>query len=415
MKTDGIVCFAGNDWWVHNPMTEKQWMRRFAADGTAVLFVNSIGIGMPGADSPHVARRLLRKLRSLARWLRRDEGVWVLTPLLLPLWSVAPVRRLNLFLLTLQLRHAIKRTGMTRALFWAGIPTAALLLRHVPHDAVVYYVQDNYTAYYDSMTFTRVREDHETLLRAADAVICASVGLAEREAAFARRVEYIPHGVHPAFLEADLDSAGRELPAVLRGIPRPIIGYWGSLEALQDRALIAALARRHPEWSFVFIGRKMVDLDELEALHNVHYPGYLPIEDIPEHGIHFSVGLLSFVQTEWIRYSCPIKFREYLALGLPVVSPPIIEVERAYPGEGHIARTVHEFSAAIREAIETDTPQRRRARRALVADESWAASALRVRAVLESLDADAGAVAARGSATHEPTVPASAADKEGSA
>ncbi|MBR9974377.1 MAG: glycosyltransferase [Bacteroidetes bacterium] len=415
MKTDGIVCFAGNDWWMHNPMTEKQWMRQFAADGTAVLFVNSIGIGMPGAGSPHVARRLLRKLRSLARWLRRDEGVWVLTPLLLPLWSVAPVRRLNLFLLTLQLRHAIKRTGMSRALFWAGIPTAALLLRHVHHDAVVYYVQDNYTAYYDSMSFTRVREDHETLLRAADVVICASVGLAEREAAFARRVEYIPHGVHPAFLEADLDSAGRDLPKALRGIPRPIVGYWGSLEALQDRALVAALARRHPEWSFVFIGRKMVDLDELEALHNVYYPGYLPIEDIPEYGVHFSVGLLSFVQTEWIRYSCPIKFREYLALGLPVVSPPIIEVERVYPGEGHIARTVDEFSAAIREAIETDTPERRRARRALVADESWAASAARVRAVLDSLDADAEASGAQAPATHESTRPASGADKEGSA
>ena len=385
MNTDGIVCFAGNDWWVHNPMTEKQWMRHFAAQGERVLFVNSIGIGLPGTDSPHVTRRLLRKLRSLARWLRRAEGVWVLTPLLLPLWSVAAVRRLNVFLLTLQLRHAMKRAGMTRALFWAGIPTAALLLRRIAHGPVLYYVQDNYTAYYDSMAFTRVQEDHETLLRTADAVICASIGLAEREAAVARRVEYIPHGVHPAFLETNLDAAAAEPPETLRNIPRPIVGYWGSLEALQDRALVAALARRHPEWSFVFIGRKMVDLDELEALPNVHYIGYLPVEEIPRHGVFFSAGLLSFVQTEWIRYSCPLKFREYLALGLPVVSPPIIEVERAYPGEGVIARTVDEFSVAIRAAIETDTPERRRARRALVAGESWAASAQRVRGVLASL------------------------------
>lgn len=390
MRADSVVCFAGNDWWVHNPMTEKHWMRHLASRGYAVLFVNSIGIGVPGTDSPQVLRRLGRKLRSLARWLRRDEGVWVLTPLLLPLWSVAAVRRLNVFLVTLQVRYAMKRAGMTRTVFWAGIPTAALLRRHIPQVAAVYYVQDNYTAYYDSMAFTRVQEDHDALLREADVVICASVGLAEREASFARRVEYIPHGVHPAFLSATIDAAAIdasiEEPEQLRGIPRPIVGYWGSLEALQDRALVAALARRHREWSFVFIGRKMADLSELEALPNVHYLGFLPIEDIPRFGVHFSVGLLSFVQTEWIRYSCPIKFREYLAVGLPVVSPPIIEVERAYGGEGRIAHSVEEFSAAIREAIESDSAEHRRRRRALVAGESWEAAGERVRAVLESLE-----------------------------
>jgi hypothetical protein len=69
-----------------------------------------------------------------------------------------------------------------------------------------------------------------------------------------------------------------------------------------------------------------------------------------------------------------------------VVSPPIIEVERAYEGEGRIARSVEEFSAAIRTEIENDSPERRRRRRALVAGESWEAAGERVRAVLESLE-----------------------------
>ncbi|MEB3321838.1 MAG: glycosyltransferase [Synechococcaceae cyanobacterium] len=388
MRTDAIVCFAGNDWWAHNPMTEKQWMRLLAGQGRRVLFVNSIGVGLPGRGSPRVATRLWRKLRSLARWLRRDEGVWVLTPFLLPLWSVPAVRRLNLFLVTLQVRYAMKRAGMTQPLFWAGLPTAALLLPRIPHAGCVYYVQDNYTAYYDAMQFTRIAEDHDTLLRAADTVICASAGLAEREAAVARRVAYIPHGVHPVFLAA-ADEAPPPLPDALRGLPRPIIGYWGSLEGLQDNARTAALARMHPDWSFVFIGRVMMDTAELDALPNVHFLGYLPLEDIPRYGMHFDIGFLSFVESDWITYSCPIKYREYLALGLPVVSPPIIEVERAYDGEGCIAHSVEEFSACMQRALAEDTPERRRARRALVRDYSWETSARRVAAVLESIGEDA--------------------------
>jgi glycosyltransferase involved in cell wall biosynthesis len=135
----------------------------------------------------------------------------------------------------------------------------------------------------------------------------------------------------------------------------------------------------------VFIGRVMMDHAELAALQNVHYLGYFSIEDIPRYGMHFDIGFLSFMESDWITYSCPIKFREYLALGLPVVSPPIIEVQRAYEGEGCIARTVEEFSACMRQAIETDSVEKRRHRRGLVVEESWAASAQRVAAVLDSL------------------------------
>ncbi|MCB2204454.1 glycosyltransferase [bacterium] len=385
MRADAIVCFAGNDWWAHNPMTEKQWMRVLAADGYTVLFVNSIGIGLPGKDSPRIASRLWRKLKSLARWLRKDDGVWVLTPFLIPLWSIPAIRRFNLLLITLQVRFAMKRAGMTRAVFWAGLPTAALLVDRIPHASCVYYVQDNYTAYYDAMNFTRVAEDHRSLLERADVVICASIGLAERESATASRVEYIPHGVHPVFLEADI-AARPPIPEELRALPRPIIGYWGSLEALQDTERTAQLARMHPGWSFVFIGRVMMDNSALAALPNVHFLGYLPIEDIPRYGMHFDIGYLSFVQSEWITYSCPIKFREYLALGLPVVSPPIIEVERAFPSEGCIARSTEEFSICMENAFRGDSDDRRAQRRALVQEYSWEASARNVATVLASLE-----------------------------
>ena len=263
--------------------------------------------------------------------------------------------------------------------------------RHVPHRGSVYYVQDDYLSYstFDHQGFMRIDEDHAEMLREADVVICASIGLVERESKTARRVEYIPQGINPVFLNHGL-TADSELPEKLHGIARPIIGYWGSLESLHDRDLVLALALKHPEWSFVFFGRKMTDVSELEALPNVHYPGFLPIEEIPRHGVHFDVGLISFKQTEFTYYGAPIKFREYLALGLPVVAPPMVEVARAYEGEGLTAQTVDEFTDRIREAIGTDSPKRRAHRRALVAHQTWEFSSEQVRALLESLGEEEG-------------------------
>lgn len=388
MQNKSLVCFAGNDWWLHNPLTEKQWTRYLARQGWTILFVNSIGMGFPGTSSPFMLKRLYRKVRSIIKyWLRKSEGVWVMTPVLLPLWSVSWVRRLNVRLITMQVRYAMKRAGMQPGVFWAGLPTAALLRTSIPHRHCVYYVQDDYPSYssFDHQMFMRGNEDHEDMLREADVVICASIGLQEREANIARRVEYIPQGVNPVFLNAALERS-EELPEKLHDLARPIIGYWGSIESLHDRDLIYTLATQHPEWSFVFFGRKMVDVSRLEALPNVHYPGFLPIEEIPLYGVHFDVGIISFKQTDYTMYGCPIKYREYLALGLPVVAPYIIEVERAYEGEGLTARNPEEFAERIQEAMDTDSEERRRHRRALVQEETWDASSDRVRVVLESLE-----------------------------
>ena len=41
-----IICFAGEDWWFHNPHSNLHLMREFAKNNR-VLFVNSPGIRFP--------------------------------------------------------------------------------------------------------------------------------------------------------------------------------------------------------------------------------------------------------------------------------------------------------------------------------------------------------------------------------
>jgi glycosyltransferase involved in cell wall biosynthesis len=369
-----ILCFAGNDWWVHNPMPEKHWMRAFGARGVRVLYVNSIGIGMPALGSPGLAGRIASKLASLARWLRRGApGVWVLTPVVLPLWSVPAVRRVNVVLLALQVRMLLALFGMRRPLFWAGLPTAAALLDAVPHRGVVYYVQDNYTAYYDEMRATRTTDDHAHMIEAADALVVAGVALGEELRERHEHVHVVPHGVPDSFFEAA--AVTPPVPARLQALPRPVVGYWGSLDAVQDPALIEQLARAHPEWSFVYIGRPRIDLSRFAALPNVHFIGYVELDEIPVWGAHMDAFVMTFVQSEWIRYSCPVKLREYLALGRPVVGPDILEVSMLYADVARTTATRSEFVRALEEELAADTEAQRAMRRSRVTGWTWARTA----------------------------------------
>ncbi|MDH7515083.1 MAG: glycosyltransferase [Bacteroidota bacterium] len=378
-----VVCFAGNDWWVHNPYTEKQWMLRLVGRGYRVLFVNSIGIGVPRLSTPKVPLRLVRKISSLLRFLWKSQGVWVFTPLLVPLWSIPFVERLNAALLTFQLRFLLRFLRMRRPVFWAGLPTAATLLDRFPHNGSVYYIQDNYLAYYDRMTFSSVAEHHASLLERCDAVICASVAMYDEVRAKRGNVHYIPHGVAKPFLEAELDR-NEPPPETMQSIPHPIVGYWGSLEVLQDQALLARMAERHPEWSIVLIGQPMYDFSRLRKYPNIHFLGYLPIEEIPRYGAHFDVAVVSWVQNEWVRYSAPVKAREYYAMGKPVVAPVILEIARELPG-ARTAADIEEFIRAVEEELASDSPEKRRRRRSLVAHQSWDWSAGLVAGVLEGL------------------------------
>jgi glycosyltransferase involved in cell wall biosynthesis len=123
-------------------------------------------------------------------------------------------------------------------------------------------------------------------------------------------------------------------------------------------------------------------MDELTRLPNVHWLGFRPYSRIPAIGRGFDVALMPWLDNEWIRFANPIKLKEYLALGLPVVSTDYPEVE-AYRDRVRVARDRAELPALVRRAAET-VPDRV-ALRGSVLSSSWAARAAHLLEVADSV------------------------------
>ena len=165
-------------------------------------------------------------------------------------------------------------------------------------------------------------------------------------------------------------TPGTAVPADIARLPGPVIGFYGTLQDWVDYDLLRKLALRHPEWSVVLIGQQLADVSAVLGLPNVHLLGRKPGEQLPAYCKGFDVGLIPYRIDERMTYVNPIKLREYLAAGLPVVSTAVPEVRR-YPALATVADDHEAFITGVEQALASDSPTARAARSDAMRSETW--------------------------------------------
>src|SRR5205807_2407795 len=130
------------------------------------------------------------------------------------------------------------------------------------------------------------------------------------------------------------------------------------------------------------LGKITMDVSALQALPNVHLLGRKPYESLPAYCKGFDVALIPFPINNVTLHSNPLKAREYLAAGLPVVSTAIPEVQVLE--QCRIGNDAEEFVSQIRAALADGGPKQWRGE--AVRNESWAARLDDIRHHLGSLE-----------------------------
>lgn len=342
-----ILCFSHD--WSGDPLSKTHFMRLLARHNR-VLWVNSIGYRAPTASRADLGRAF-RKLQAAARPLREVEcNIFVLNPLVVPAYGVPLIRSLNQRLLRLQVTRAMRKLRFRRAINWVFNPAAALIAGQLDEDLLIYHCVDEYTAF-SGVATQALAELERGLLEKADLVIVSADRLFQTKSRFNPRTVLVRHGVEHDHFRRALDPA-TPIPAEVRDLPRPILGYFGLMgQDWIDIPLLEQVARSFAYGSLVLLGKVTTDVSSLASLPNVHFLGRKEYAALPGYCKAFDVALLPFPVSEVTLNANPLKVREYLAAGLPVVSTPIPEVEvlglcRIGAGPAAFVEQVHE---ALRE------------------------------------------------------------------
>jgi glycosyltransferase involved in cell wall biosynthesis len=358
-----LLCF-GHDW-SGDPLSKTHVIRILARENR-VLWINSIGYRTPTVSARDF-RRAFGKLKAFTTPVMEVENnIFVLNPIAIPAYRFSAARALNRSLLRMQIRRAMRRLGFRDVINWVFNPTASVVAGTLGEEMVIYYCVDEFTSFSDAGT-TSMKAMEERLLRRADLVVVSADRLFKSKSRHNRNTVLIRHGVDfDHFRTALLPET--KVPDDIAALPRPIIGYFGLMaKDWIDMELLIKIAQRFKDSSLVLLGRATMDMGSLTRFPNVHMLGRKPFEALPAYSKGFDAAILPFPISDVTLNANPLKVREYLAAGLPVVSTKIPEVEildQVTIGETHDA-----FLSALDRVLRDPGPSAERSES--MRNESW--------------------------------------------
>jgi glycosyltransferase involved in cell wall biosynthesis len=232
-------------------------------------------------------------------------------------------------------------------------------------------------------TEQRMAAADERLARASDLIVAVNEGATERLRARGLPAEYLPNGCDAAMF-AGVDDVGAASDVALDG---PMAAFVGHVNARTDLALLEGVADAGT--GLLLIGPKDPAFEpdrfaRLIARANVSYLGPRAFEELPAYLKLMDVGLVPYGNTEFNRWSFPMKTLEYLAAGRPVVATSLPATRSLDTELVTLADTPGEFAASVaRQAPLAREPQLVAARRAFAARHSWADRARQLVELLE--------------------------------
>lgn len=364
--TDATRLVVFSDDWGRHPSSCQHLVKQLL-DRYPVTWVNTIGTRLPALNWYTLERGFMK----LSGWLRRPEPAAstqpsnpnVLGPLMWPSFRHGWERALNQWFLSRALTRdasgkAAKPVGVTT------IPVVADLVGRPPVDQWVYYCVDDLSEW-PGLDKSSLEAMERELVRKVDAVIAVSPNLVDRMARMGRSATLLTHGVDVDFWKVEAASAGDGSIHAL---------FWGVVDRRLDLDWLAALDRKAPAGAVSLIGPANEPDPAVDGFASVKRVGPVAFEELPRLAARAKVLVMPYADLPATRAMQPLKFKEYLATGRPVVAralPAVLEWKDACD----LCSTAEEFAARVLERAKTGLPPEQARARERLASESWAAKA----------------------------------------
>jgi len=382
-----IVCLSHLNWDPKLFQRPQQLMLRFSRSFD-VLFVNEPSFGT-------FVRDLFRGEKQ--GHVRVNDRLTVLTPFGMPrvLMTYGWLRGWNRAAARLAVKRRMRRSGISRPVLWLYHPRFLDAAGKLGEDLLVYDCMDDFSSLLSGgEDQTRNLSDEEVLLARADVAFAGGFQMAEPRKKIRADLRVFPSACDTNHFHKAL-APETTIPADIRGIPSPILGYWGAIDERLDHDLLRRLAEENPDFSIVLLGpiveHKVKDVSYLRSAKNVHWLGPKDYQSLPAYAKAFDICLNPFVLTRAGTSLSPTKTMEYLASGRPVISTPIPDVVRFYQEVVRIAEGPRGFAEAARELLGSDSAEARQGRIQFTDGKTWDRTAGEMEGIVRELLARRGA------------------------
>lgn len=332
-----FIVFAED--WAGHPSSTQHIFKKIAKKHQ-VTWINSVGMRTPKFNLTDI-NRVFSKLKMMLKPSKSDPNkqldIRVCNPKLLPWHRSLWVQRFN----THQLSKLFDSDNPEPIIYWISVPTAISMITLRPQDKVIYYCGDDFSAL-AGVEHDMIAQFEKQLIECACQIFVVSENLLKKMPT--NKTQILEHGVdyeqftkphqrHPALENKDT-----------------VLGFYGSISQWLDVELLMKLANSRPQYDLLLVGTAHIDIEKLVALPNVTHLEAISHHELAMLSQHWDVSLLPFVDNEQIRACDPLKLKEYLAVGKPIVATDFPAVHK-YRSVVFIAQNTDVFIERVDHAV----------------------------------------------------------------
>lgn len=300
-------------------------------------------------------------------------------------WLFSTINYCNNFLIARTIKKVLRRYKINEFvhLIDTDIYRSRYLKQLLHPDISIYYRRD----YVIGVDYWRKYGPacEQALVRQSDIVITNSSYFTEELAPLNPNIHTTNTGVN---LQLYNSRIPHDIPADLKEIPSPRIGYTGAIiERRLDADLLYIVAQQLPQHSFVFVGPEddYFAHHPLHSLKNAYFTGRKEVTELPAYIQHFDVCINPQKVNPITEGNYPLKIDEYLAMGRPVVATSTHTMRDIFAQYTHLATDAESYLHAIQKALsEAEDVRLMNARIAFAHTHSWEHSVEKIYKAIEN-------------------------------
>jgi glycosyltransferase involved in cell wall biosynthesis len=297
-------------------------------------------------------------------------------------FRVTAIYNFDLYLSSLLLRWKLRRLALENTVVWLYHPFDRGVLDHFRDRVLSVFdwaeAWSRYFTEFGSQKREQIKALELDIIKRVDLVFTVSQHLLGQ----ARAVNPHSYQLFDGTVPELFDHCEDIIPADMKNLPHPILGYAGLVHDRIDFDLIEQLSDRLPHCSLVFLGHIARSTDRIRQLSqrsNVHFLGLKDYAELPAYMAAVDVCLLPYIPDTVT--SPATKIFDYLATGKPTVSTDLVEMDR-FRHLVKLARTSEEFIDKVRECLAENSPELAAQRKEEARRNSWA---LRTQEIMDTL------------------------------
>ncbi len=286
------------------------------------IWVETIGLRSPRLslyDFKKITLKIFRWFSSnqkISKVTQKPNSIHIVAPFMIPYNQFSIVRRLNQFSVLRAVRKKMSELKFKADYTITSVPNSCDYVGNFGEKKVIYMCVDEFSLW-PGLDFKMVSAMEKKLLKKADLVFATSTQLALSKSNQKSETILLTHGV---------DFEHFKLPEK-KNISEVIkICYFGLFDERSDQSIIQYIAENVQNSEIYIIGNVACNVSQLAAYRNIFFTGSVEYRELPNKISDMDIFILPYVKNELTKNIHPLKLKEYLSTGRPVISTSIAEV-----------------------------------------------------------------------------------------